>query len=104
MSRDTVWSAYIESMALLTKAERRTEAARQALEAAEQEEQELRRSVQEAREELDALATREAGGLWISLEDWSRARESSEPSVAGSVLHLIEQTRDNGHVERLLAD
>src|SRR5439155_2880654 len=76
MSREENWNGYIESMALLARAELRTAAARLALEEAEAQEATLRHAVHRARDELDAVAAREAGGLWISLDEWSAKRES----------------------------
>lgn len=94
MSRDEVWKTYIETTALLAKAESYTTAARQALEDAEAEEESLRQCAAEAWEELQVIAQREASGLWISFEEHLKAPLS--PAVA---LRAIEKMRDNGHVE-----
>ena len=97
MSREEVWKTYIETMALLAKAESYTAAARQALARAETEEESLRSRSAEAREELEAIAQREAAGLWISFEDHLNS-QASPPSPAAA-LHAIDEARRNGQVE-----
>ena len=106
MSHEETWNTYIEAMALLTKAEQQTGAARRALEDAEAVEETLRSRIQDARLALDAAARREAGGLWVSLDEWSAERDpSEEPSTAASVLRSIRRAApDDDHAGVLRSD
>jgi hypothetical protein len=99
VSHEEAWTRYIEGLALLTKAERRTAAAREALHTAESQEDELRRRGHQAREELDAIAKHEAGGLWVSLDQEAETPERIAPSTAPtSDLVAVEAPTHNGHV------
>jgi hypothetical protein len=88
MSRDDAWNTYVEALALLAKAEEATAAAREGLAAAQEEEESLRLRMHEAREQLEAIAQHEAGGLWISLEH-ARARRDLSVPPPSSVLREI---------------
>jgi hypothetical protein len=94
MSRDDVWNRYVEAMALLAKAQAQTAGIRGALADAEADEAELRRIVEDARDSLDNLARREAGGAWVSLDEWlARRTEVTSPQAA---LRAVTEARENG--------
>jgi septal ring factor EnvC (AmiA/AmiB activator) len=96
MTRDEIWDRYTEAMALLAKAEKHTAALREALAQAEADEAALRAMIEAARDDLDALARREAGGMWISYRDWIARRDSGSPA---EVLRAISAVRENGRLE-----
>jgi hypothetical protein len=97
VTRDEVWGTYVEAMALLAKAEQQTAEVREALERAEADEVALRRAIDEARDTLEALARREAGGTWVSFDEWASKRD--ETPAAADTLRVITAARTNGHLD-----